>query len=326
MPAQAGIPYGSTFNYRGSVDSRFCGNDKLGPPCPALAGDFGVSQSELAPAEFATFWRGPLNPIAYSCLASFPRVGARLCVYAYERDLVLPAGVERADAREICPDLSLLDRYRVGGKPSIAMFADMFRYKLIRDTGCCWVDSDIVCLRRPDFSGEAIVYGRQAEARGKALINNAVLKLPVDHPLLADLIARAEAAVGVDQSWGAIGPFLLTDLAERRGVDHLARGEADFYPIDADRFWRLLLPASYDAVAAVAKRATFLHLWSAMFERASYDLWAAPPMGSYLHGVFRRLRTLNRFGRVYDGPMVSVLLKEWIEKDSPAGGAALASS
>ena len=285
-----------------------------------------MSQSKRAPAEFATFWRGPLNPIAYSCLASFPRVSARLRVYAYERNLVLPTGVERADAREICPDLSLLDRYRVGGKPSTAMFADMFRYKLIRDTGCCWVDTDLICLRRPDFSGEAIVYGRQAEARGKALINNAVLKLPADHPLLADLIARAEAAVDVDQSWGAIGPFLLTDLAERRGVDHLARGEADFYPIDADRFWRPLLPGSYDAVAAAAKRATFLHLWSAMFERAGYDLWAAPPMGSYLYGVFRRLRTLKRFARIYNEPALSALLEEWIAKDAPATGAALASS
>jgi hypothetical protein len=282
--------------------------------------------TESERAEFATFWRGPLNPIAYACLASFPRARAKLRVYTYDDDLVLPAGVERADARDICRDLSLLERYRVGGRPSIAMFADMFRYKMIRDTGCCWVDSDLVCLRRPDFSHQAIVYGRQAEARGKALINNAVLKLPPDHPLLLELIERAEAAVDADQSWGAIGPFLLTDLAEKHGVDHLARGEMDFYPIDADRFWRPLLPTSYDAVAKATKRATFLHLWSAMFDRAHYDLWASPPMGSFLHGVFRRLKTLKRFERVYDEPTLSTLLEQWIAKNSAADDAALASS
>jgi hypothetical protein len=277
--------------------------------------------SEKERPEFATFWRGSLNPIAYACLASFPRVRAKLRVYTYDDALALPPGVERADAREICPDLSLIERYRVGGKPSIAMFADMFRYKLIRDTGLCWVDSDLICLRRPDFSNQTIVYGRQAEARGKALINNAVLKLPPDHPLLTELIAHAEAAVDADQSWGAIGPFLLTDLAEKHGVDHLARGEEDFYPIDADRFWRPLLPAYYDAVAKVTKRATFLHLWSAMFDRAGYDLWSSPPMGSFLHGVFRRLKTLNRFERVYDDETLSVLLAEWIAKDAPTGEA-----
>ena len=277
-------------------------------------------------AGFATFWRGSLNPIAYACLASFPRVRAKLRVYTYDDDLVLPAGVERADARDICPDLSLLERYRVGGRPSIAMFADMFRYKMIRDTGCCWVDSDLICLRRPDFSNEAIVYGRQAEARGKALINNAVLKLPRDHPLLLELIERAAAVADADQSWGAIGPFLLTDLAEKHGVDHLARGETDFYPIDADNFWRPLMPACYDAVAKATKRATFLHLWSAMFDRAHYDLWASPPMGSFLHGVFRRLKTLKRFERVYDEQTLSILLEEWVAKDSTVNDAALASS
>jgi hypothetical protein len=279
----------------------------------------------LAP-EFATFWSGPLNPTAYSCLASFPHVGATLLVYSYEERLELPKGVEQADARQICPDPSLRERYRVGGKPSLAMFADMFRYKLLRDTGRCWVDADLICLRRPDFSRAPIVYGRQAEARGKALINNAVLKLPPDHPLLTDLIQRAEAALDADQSWGAIGPFLLTDLAEAHGVDHLARREFEFYPIDADSFWRPLLPAYYAAVAKAAKRATFLHLWSAMFERSHYDLWACPPLGSFLHGVFRRLKTLNRFDRVYDQGALTTLFAEQIARDAPRMEASLASS
>jgi hypothetical protein len=268
--------------------------------------------------EFVTFWRGPLNPLAYSALASFPSVGAPLRVYSYEDDLDLPPGVEGADARLICPDLSLINRYLVGGKPSLAMFADMFRYKLIRETGSCWVDTDLICLRRPVFSNEPIVYGRQAEARGKALINNAVLKLPPDHPLLSDLIQRAEAVVDVDQSWGAIGPFLLTDLAEKHGVDQLARGEADFYPIDADNFWRPLLPTSCSAVAAAAENSIFVHLWSAMFERSHYDLWAAPPPGSFLNDQLRRLGTLDRFARVYDDHLLSSNLSEWIVREEPS--------
>jgi hypothetical protein len=268
--------------------------------------------------EFATFWSGPLNPLAYTCLASFPHVGAALRVYTYERDLVLPLGVERADARVICPDTSLLGRYRVGGKPSLAMFADMFRYKLIRDTGCCWVDSDVICLRRPDFSQELIVFGRQAEARGKALINNAVLKLPSDHPLLLDLIAHAESAVDKDQSWGAIGPFLLTDLAESHRVDHIARDESHFYPIDADHFWQVLLPAYRETVAEAARGATFLHLWSAMFERVAYDFWASPPRGSYLYEIIERLGASDRFSRAYDDQVLRETLGHWVDEKATA--------
>ena len=96
------------------------------------------------PPEFATFWHGPLHAIAYSCLASFPHVGAGLRLYSYEDKIDPPPGVDLADARQICPDPSLLGRYIAAGKPSIAKFADMFRYKLIRDTGCCWVDTDML--------------------------------------------------------------------------------------------------------------------------------------------------------------------------------------
>jgi hypothetical protein len=264
--------------------------------------------------EFATFWRGPLNPIAYSCMASFPHVGAPLRLYSYDDDLDPPPGVELADAREICPDETLLDRYIVGGRPSIAMFADMFRYRLIGKLGCCWVDTDLVCLRRPDFAEDEIVFGRQAEANGKALINNAVLRLPPDHPLLAELIRRAEAALDIEQTWGAIGPFLLTDLAEKYGVEGRAREESAFYPVDADNFWRPLLPACRAAVVEAAENATFLHLWSEMFERASYDKSACPPVGSFLHEAFARLGTLARFARVYEAGELSAVLSKWIAK------------
>jgi hypothetical protein len=275
--------------------------------------------------QFATFWHGALDPIAYGCLASFPYVGAGLRVYAYRSDLEVPRGVELSDARLICPDETLVGRYRALGKVSIAMFADMFRLRMIRETGACWVDADMICLRRPDFSGETIVFGRQTEAFGKALINNAALKLPPDHPLLTALIQRAEAAVDVDQSWGAIGPFLLTDLAEREGVDHLARDYPEFYPIDADNFWRPLLPAYRADVADATEGATFLHLWSEMFLRCGYDKSAAPPNGAFLAEIFRDLGTLERFSRIYDEAALSAILSEWIAKterrplkDSPA--------
>jgi hypothetical protein len=274
--------------------------------------------------QFATFWHGDLDPMAYSCLASFPYVGAELRLYAYRNDIQAPPGVELADARLIAPDESLVGRYRALGKVSVAMFADMFRYKMIRQTGACWVDTDMICLSKPDFSGEDVVFGRQTEAYGKALINNAALKLPRSHPLLTALIERAEAAVDIDQSWGAIGPFLLTELAERAGVDHLARDYQEFYPIDADNFWRPLLPACRADVAAAVQPATFLHLWSEMFLRCGYDKRAAPPSGSFLCEIFREIGTLDRFARTYDEAELSVILSQWVAR--PKGAPAAASS
>ena len=85
--------------------------------------------------EFGSFWHGPLNPFAYACLASFARAGATLSVYSYNPRLDVPPGVRLADARAIYADESLVRRFIANGKPSIATFADMFRYKMIQATG-----------------------------------------------------------------------------------------------------------------------------------------------------------------------------------------------
>ena len=265
--------------------------------------------------EFATFWHGPLNGTTYSCLASFPARGASLRLYTYETNIDAPEGVEVVDARSICADISLLRRYFVEGRPSLATFSDRFRYVLMRKTGCCWVDADIICLRRVDFSREPIVWGRQAEAHGKALINNAVLKLPSQHPVLNEMLARSEAAVDVDLPWGAIGPFLLTEVAERHGVYGSAREPSEFYPVSPDLFWRVLLPNDRDSVAFAVRDATFLHLWSELLRRCEYDMSVAPPIGSFLHDIFRRIGTLDRFASTYSEREVTNLLLDWIPRE-----------
>lgn len=265
--------------------------------------------------EFATFWHGPLNATVYSCIASFPAVGAGLRLYTYEAEIDSPPGVELADARLICPDASLLHRYFAGGKPSLATFSDRFRYSLIRKTGCCWVDADILCLKKPDFQREAIVWGRQSEAHGKALINNAVMKLPADHVVLKEMLAEAEAAVDVDLSWGAIGPFLLTEIAEEHGAYGSARDPSEFYPVGPDQFWQMLMPSNRDRVVAAVRNATFLHLWSELLRRSTYNLSVAPPAGSFLNDIFHRLGTLCRFDRVYGEQELAGLLAAWISRN-----------
>jgi hypothetical protein len=277
-----------------------------------------MSAPAAAPApEFASFWQGPLDPIAWSCLASFAAAGAALRVYTYAESLDAPPGVEFADARTICPDETLTRRYLVAGEPSLASFADLFRYRLLRRSACCWVDADLLCLRRPDFAAAPLVFGRQPDFEGPGLINNAVLKLPSDHPLLAGLIARAEAIVDTEQPWGAIGPFLLTALADRHGVAGAARPFVHFYPIDPDAFWKPLLPEYRAEVVAATRDATFLHLWGELFTRFGYDKRVCPPVGSFLHEAFERLGAVGRFERVYEASALRALLAEW-KRRAPA--------
>jgi hypothetical protein len=163
---------------------------------------------------------------------------------------------------------------------------------------------------------DAFVFGLQSNPYGELLINNAVLRLPPDHPVLIALIERALASADVDQSWGAIGPFLLTKLAAEGGIAPLARKSSDFYPIDPDDFWKFLLPAYRDEVAATAKQSTFLHLWSEMFDRSGYDKAACPPAGSFLHEALERIGTLNRFARIYAESELVEIIDRWSARES----------
>jgi hypothetical protein len=250
---------------------------------------------------FASFWHGgPLHPFAWACLASFAEEGAKLSLFSYDPRLEVPRGVPLANAREICPDETLVSRYLADGKPSIAAFADMFRYRMIRETGLCWVDVDLVCLKKPGFAQDAYIYCRQADAVSTALVNNAVLKLPQAHAALAELVATAEAAAGVDERWGALGPFLLTPILRKHGLYAKAFDPRVCYPIEPEQFWKPFLPSLRDEVERAVEGATLLHLWSEAIRWSGYDFALCPPEGSYLWERFRKVGALARFARLSD--------------------------
>jgi hypothetical protein len=264
--------------------------------------------------DFASFWHGgPLNPFAYGCLASFPQAGARIRLYSYDKGLEVPPGVRLEDARSISPDESEVRRYIVDGKASIATFADMFRYRMIRETGCCWVDTDLVCLTKPSFASEPYIYCRQADAVSTLLVNNAVLRLPPSEPALAELIATAESVVDVDQKWGAIGPFLLTPILEKHGIYDRALDPHVCYPIEPEQFWKPFLPSWRDRIEEALDGATLLHLWSEAIRWSKYDLCVCPPFGSYLQECFRRVGALDRFSRTADEDEVRRLMAREID-------------
>ena len=265
-------------------------------------------------ADFVTFWHGPLDPITYTCLASFPFQGAKLRLYSYEYGVDAPPDVEVADARTIVRDEGLLTRFIVDGRPSVSKFSNYFRYTLLRKTAACWVDADLVCLRKPDFSNDPVVFGQQQKADGPWALNNAVLKLPKRHPMLKELADRAKAAVDLDTKWGVIGPLLITEMARKHELLDKARPQAEFYPVSFGKFWKALLPGYRDHVAKVTADSTFLHLWHEYYRESGYNKQVAPAAGSFLHEWCEKLGTLDRFRRVYRRAELRNVLAAYIKE------------
>lgn len=249
--------------------------------------------------DLATFWHGPLDPITYTCLSSFPHHGVPLRLYCYEPPERIPAGVKLLDAREIIKDATLLQRYLVRGQPSISKFSNYFRYRMIRQTGACWVDSDMLCLRAPDFSDRPVLFGMQIEQDGVQHFNGAVFRLPRRHPMLAELEARARDGIDADTRWGVLGPLLITELAGKYGADTLAQPQTAFYPVPPYDFWKVLLPEYREDVARLSANSRLLHLWHELYRRAKYNKDRAPAEGSFLYEACSKLGTLDMFLRPY---------------------------
>lgn len=239
----------------------------------------------------ASFWHGrPLSGLELACLASFVRQGYEVTVYSYDKQSGLPEGVREGDARSIV-DNKYLHSFLVLGKPSIAHFSDLFRYRLFEVTGEAWIDADLLCLRRFKIPEGENFFGRET-ARS---INNAIMRVDPQDARLKHLIDSALSyATGKNSTYGSTGPALVTKIFGDSAVNEAEPLER-FYPIHWNKWWQVFLPEKYDWCVDECRHTDALHLWNSIVERAGYWKDLAPPEGSFLHQCLRDRGLLDNF-------------------------------
>jgi len=234
-------------------------------------------------ATFQSFWHGgPLTPYEAACLASFVRKGHEFHLYTYHGDLEVPAGVKRCDAARILPP----ERYFTYGEEaregagSPAAFANLFRYKLLAESGGWWVDTDVFLVGDTVPDGEVF-----AAFQESGLANSAVLRLPAGHPAAIDALRRCEE-IGRGSRWGETGPKLVTALFERHGLMADVAPMMTAYPVHYTEALDLMRPTRTAVLRERARGATFLHLWNEIFRRQKLDKTLRPPEDSLLRELF----------------------------------------
>jgi glycosyltransferase involved in cell wall biosynthesis len=146
-------------------------------------------------------WIGPLTRLERLTLCSFVARGHEFHLWRYERvPDPLPRGVVVRDANEILPRERVF-RKRIAdgelglGEGSYAMFADLFRTKLLHELGGIWVDMDVLCLRPFDFEQP---YVFRAHRLG-AVMN--VIKCPPGSRFTGELLEEMSERVDEDSGW-----------------------------------------------------------------------------------------------------------------------------
>lgn len=255
-------------------------------------------------AELDTLWiGGHLGWLPRLCLSSWIGHGHRVTLWAFEPIDDVPDGVTVEAAQAILAATAIV-RHRASG--SLSLSSNRFRYHLLSNRATTWVDTDVILLR-PLQGRDPYLFGWQE----RDIVNGAVLRLPRDAPVLADLkafadapvpipawwsglhkgVQRARAALGLhqrpeDMRWGTFGPFAITDAMRRHGLIAFASPQDVFYPVG----WRdaaLFYGPAIGVHAKITPATIAVHLWqSTDWMRAHAD--TPPPEGSFLAEICAR--------------------------------------
>jgi len=225
------------------------------------------------------FWVGPqLGPVHAACLRSFVRAGHETVLHVYETPTDTPKEVKVADARAVLPQKRAVNYEKSG---SHALAANLFRYQLLRHGRGLYVDCDVYCVR--PIEDADYIYGWQ----DPQTICNAVLKLPKDSPVLAELCKLRDGFVppwfttkeqrklqlskllGLPTRlsklpWGTTGPKALTWYSKQLGHAWRASPVDVFYPV-AMQHIHLLLDPEIRLEDLITPRTLAVHLWNKKF-------------------------------------------------------------
>lgn len=232
--------------------------------------------------EFASFWYGgQLDPYGQLCVRSFLDHGHDFTLYAYGRTIDVPKGCIIRDAAEIYPEDQVFF-YQGGPGGKVSAFSNMFRYKMIAETGKCWVDTDVVCLS-DEVPETPYLFARQDDE----FFNGAVLRFPIGHEAMS-LAAEYCWEARLSAKWGDLGPRLMTRIIDEYDLSGEATPTRIIYPLHWREAGKLFDPEARDDVAERVDEAALLHLWNEIIGRLGIDKNSPPPSGSYLADIFDR--------------------------------------
>ncbi len=248
------------------------------------------SNSSATPREeVRTFWTGPvLSYYEILSLKSFVATGARVFVYSYEKDLVVPDGVELVDAHDILSGEVHEFRHANGDK-SLALHSDLFRYAVLQRYGGWYADLDIICLR--DKLPDAKTY---FAFETDDQLNAAILKFPKHSTFMDTIMNEAWATLPdahtdfTDEARLSIGPKLFTRMIHEHAMDHLALPKSRAYEPAPNDLMAFFDPAKCEATLERLADSDFTHLWNEIWRMIRIPKNFGPPKGSFLDAMFKR--------------------------------------
>jgi hypothetical protein len=216
--------------------------------------------------KFGALWVGsPLPKLQQTCLASFIYYGHDLVLYVYDQSIEVPKGIIKKDANEIMPesDIFLIEN-------SYAAFSDLFRYRMIKQTGRAWVDTDIICMSS-DWNFKDNIFASLEKTAIGDFVTGGVLGLPKDSEIVDWLVNES---TNYDKSkifWSEVGPFMVTDAFKKFNFMEYVYPQETFCGININDFEDLWNPNKLQDILSLESVSKSISAYNQMTTRAKID-------------------------------------------------------
>lgn len=215
-------------------------------------------------ASFGSLWVGrPLSKIEQTCLSSFIYHGHDFTLFVYDMNLDVPKGIKKSNANQIIKEDKIFKTDN-----SYGPFADMFRYRMIQETGLTWTDTDNICLKN-EWNFQEYLFGMQGGPH--KIVANGLLRAPKDSDFIKELVGISSQYDKDKIVWGEIGPQLVTQKIKEHKLTQYIQNPSVFYPVNYWEWKHIFEPDYRDHVISLAAKSHTLQIWNQMLNRDGYN-------------------------------------------------------
>jgi mannosyltransferase OCH1-like enzyme len=206
----------------------------------------------------------PLSNLEKMCLNSHINNNHSCVLWSYDTSIQYPNGIEIRDANRIIPKDKIFSYKKPPFKNNLAGFSDLFRYKVLYEYGGWWCDTDVLCLKRFDFSQD-YVFGAERRMNKTIGLAPAVIKCPIKSNLIKSCLEDAEKRLSINTNinWCELAHPILNTNINKYNLQNYIVNYNIFCPIDwfdAKKFFIPNTDISLD-------KSYGIHLWNTVIHR-----------------------------------------------------------
>jgi hypothetical protein len=179
--------------------------------------------------------------------------------------MTVPDGVIKKDANQVMPESELFLIQN-----SYAAFSDLFRYRMIKNTGRAWVDADTICLSS-NWNFKNNTFASLEESNTGSSVVGGVLGLPQNSEIVEYLVKESTLYDKSKITWSQVGPVLLDKAFKKFNYMNYTHPQETFCGIKVQEFEYLWNPDKLDYILSLEKISKSISVYNQMATKHKKD-------------------------------------------------------